>query len=115
MASPIAEFHAFFTWFHHSSASYTGGFTTSVDFNLLPGDLTVHTGLSRVVAASDRPLAAAVGIVEFQPAGGRPVTFNLDDAGSWIPQFGARTGFFTVGFYVVRADMTCWVFFQAWR
>ena len=114
MGSPTAEFQHSFTWFHHSSASYTGGFTTSVDFNLIPGDLSVHTGLSRVAAASDRPLAAAVGIVEFEPVGERRVTFNLNDAGSWVPQLFAKTGFFTVGFYVVRADMTCWVFFQSW-
>lgn len=115
MGSPVAESGHSFWWFHHSDAAYTGGFTQSVDFNLIAGDLSVHTGLSRIQATRSGPLGAAVGIVEFDPIDGPPVTFNLNDAESWIPQLYARTGSFTVGFFVARGNMTCWVFFQVWR
>jgi hypothetical protein len=114
MGSPVAEFGSAFWWFHGSSARYTGGLTRTVDFNLIPGDLSVHTGLSRVQGTTSGPPGAGVGIVEFTPVGGPTVSFDPGDAESWIPHLYAKTGSFTVGFSVVRARMTCWVFFQVW-
>jgi hypothetical protein len=115
MGSPVREFGRSFRWFHRSRAAYTGGLTRSVDFILLPGELSVHTGLSAVQATTSGPLAAAVGLVEVQRVGGPTVSANLQDPASWMPQAWGRLAGFTVGFHVARGDMSCWVFFQAWE
>ena len=114
MGSPVGERGQGFKWFHHSSSAYTGGLTKSIDFNLIPGDLSAHTGLSRIQAITTRPFAAAVGFIAWEPVNGDPVMLNALDSSTWAPQVYAKMGSFTLGCHVARGDMTCWLFFQMW-
>ena len=87
----------------------TPGKTKTYDFNIIPGFLVIHTGLSRVAEAE-----AAVGIVEYSVAeeGGGTVTFPNE--AEWRSHLYKKVGHYTIGFYVARGVMKAWFYAQTW-
>jgi hypothetical protein len=104
----IAEQGASYKYFHHGSG-YTSGFSTTHDHQVIPGDFSIHTGLSRIVATTDGPVGAAIGIMRVGNQDFGP------DPANWPPQvYGQKIGFWTVAYWVNKGDMTTSEFFQIW-
>ena len=87
----------------------TPGFTQTRDFNIIPGFLVIHTGLSRVAAAE-----ATVGIVEYSAAEADGGTVTFANEAKWITHLYKKVGHYTIGFYVARGAMKAWWYAQTW-
>jgi hypothetical protein len=104
----VAERGFFFNFFHHGSGYATGPIET-IDHNVIPGDFSIHVGLSRVQATVSGPVGAAIGIMRFGNEDFGP------DPANWKPMGYGRTGFWTVATQITKGDMTAWEFVQVWQ
>ena len=102
------------TLWHRSTAAFTGGFTSSIDFNIAPANVSIHAGVSHVQATNQGPYGGSAGVKVFKIVG-RPEVDLGNDPRDWAPLVYGRLASFTVAFIVVRGDLTGWVFFQVWN
>jgi hypothetical protein len=113
MASPVRERGEEVRFVHISgNALAAGGITQSFDVNIIPAELSVHTGLSRLLSRA--PSIAAVGIVEARFTDGRTATFGPGSF-DWAAQVYGQMSGFTWAIEIVRGEMTGWMFMQVWE
>ncbi len=85
------------------------GSTYTEDHYILPGFLSIHTGLSRVAAAE-----AAIGIVEYVTADDRRRTVTYNSEADWTTTVYGRLGFYTIGVHVLAGQVKGWWYVQVW-
>jgi hypothetical protein len=85
----------------------TPGLTATREFQIVPGGIVAHVGLSRVGGGE-----AAVGISEYSDESGLHTFAN---EALWETAMYAKTGHFVISAYVARGVATVWWFFQVWR
>lgn len=105
---PIVSEEGFWGQISDYRRGYTvPGFTLTNDFNLWPGDYSIHVGLARVSAYD-----AAIGIVEYSK-GTDLITFK--DETEWATAVYEKLGHYTVGMHVLAGTMRGWWYVQAWK
>ena len=105
---PVVAENGFFFNLSHPGTGYSTGPIETIDHHIIPGDLSIHVGLSRVQASTRGPLGAAVGIMIFGNEDFGP------DPGNWRTAMYGRVGSWTTAGQVNKGDMSAWEFFQVW-
>src|SRR4051812_4149528 len=106
VAGPVSERGGNFPLHQFGGGYDTPGFTSTREFNIVPGGIVAHVGLARVGAGE-----AAIGISEFSDEIGLHTFAN---EALWDTAMYAKTGHFVISAYVARGVMTGWWFFQVW-
>ena len=103
----IAEQGISFKWVHHGTGYATGPIQTH-EHHVIPGNFSIHVGLSRVQATTGGPLGAAVGIMTFGDQDFGP------DPANWPPTVYGTAESWTLAMQVTKGEMSVWEFFQIW-
>jgi hypothetical protein len=108
MAGPYSEGSYYFVAEQFGGSYGTSGNTVSRHFNVFPGMVVIHCGLTRVAAAE-----AIVGIIDYDKVGGRR-TISFGTPENWAPYLYDQVAGFTLGLYVARGVAKGWFYVQAW-
>ena len=103
----VGERGFWWKWYHHGGG-YSSGPTETIEHNVIPGDFSVHVGISRVQPTTRGPFGAVIGIMQFGP---QDFGANPED---WPPVAYGTVGSWTIASQVTKGDMTVWEFFQIW-
>jgi hypothetical protein len=98
--------NGFFFNLSHRGTGYTIGYAQTIEHHVIPGQLAIHVGLSRVQATQDGPVGAAVGIMVLGAQ-----DFGPDPANWQTAAFGTISFWITAG-WVNKGDMSGWEFFD---
>jgi hypothetical protein len=105
---PVVSEKGFNISLHHHGTGYATGPTRTIEHNVVPGGLSIHTGLSLIQASTDGPLGAAVGIMKF---GTKDYGPNPKD---WQNTVYGTSGHWIFAGQVTKGDLIGWELIQVW-
>ncbi len=114
MSSPIAEYGRSARLNHSDPASYSSGFTHTVDVSLPNSRVNIHAGISATQANTQGPHGAACGVMRFRRPNGQVIDFG-PNSDNWRPLVYDDANLFTLGYWCLRGSMQGWMFAQVWR